>query len=90
VPLQWSDGHLIATQIVEGKIARKVMRSQKLVLCQVEDESKVWFEVTTLNGDLTYPFNACMIGLICWAFTNYPAAKKQYNKLIKDIRKVQQ
>jgi hypothetical protein len=87
VPLHWAEGDLNATQIVQGKRKRKVMRSYKLVLCQVEDPRSKWFEVTVLNDDLSYPFDACMLGLKCWAFTDYAKAKKQFNKLISKARK---
>ena len=87
VPLHWAEGDLTATQIVQGKRKRKVMRSYKLVLCQVEDPRSKWFEVTVLNDDLSYPFDACMLGLKCWAFTDYAKAKKQFNQLISKARK---
>lgn len=87
VPLQWSQNGLSAIQIVEGKISKKMMRSQKLVLCQVEDSRRKWFEVSVLNDDLSYPFNACMLGLRCWAFTDYTLAKRQFNKSVKEKRK---
>lgn len=87
VPLQWSQGELTATQIVEGKIAKKMMRSQKLVLCQVEDGKRKWFEVTVLNDDLSYPFEACKLALKCWAFTTYPEAKKRFKGLIQKARR---
>jgi hypothetical protein len=87
VPLQWSQGELTATQIVEGKIAKKIMHSQKIVLCQVEDRERKWFEVTTLNDDLTYPFEACKLALKFWAFETYPEAKKQFKGLIQKARR---
>lgn len=87
VPLQWSEGDVTATQTVEGKISKDMMRSQKLVLCKLEERGKSWFEVTVLNDDLTYPFNAYMLGLKCWAFADYIAARKKYNALIREVRK---
>ena len=50
-PSTWEEGSLTATQIIEGKTSKKVMRSQKLILCKVEDDRRIWFEVAGLRDD---------------------------------------
>ena len=87
VPGQWSYDDLTATQIVEGKIKREVMRSGWLVLCSVEDASRRWFEVATLLDDLIYPFGEHYLGLRTHAFHDYPSAKKQFKRMISWARK---
>lgn len=86
VPLQWSKDGFTATQIVEGKISKKVMRSQKLVLCQVEDDRRRWFEVSGLMSDLSYPFDASLLGIRVFAFDAYKEAKAQFNSLINSTK----
>ena len=87
VPGQWSCDGLTATQIVEGKIKREVMRSVWLVLCSVEDTSRRWFEVAALLNDLSYPFGEHYLGVRTHAFEDYPSAKKQFKRMISWARK---
>ena len=78
VPLQWSEGKYTATQIVEGKRKHEIMRTQKMVLCQVEDDTNRWFEVAVLNNDLSYPFDCELIGLQAFQYLDYPSARRRY------------
>lgn len=87
VPTQWSWGDLTATQIVEGKRKPKVMRSQRLVLCCVEDKSRRWFEVAVLNKDLSYPSDPHLVGLSFFPFADYAAARRQFNLFTSKARK---
>lgn len=87
VPFQWSDGHFTATQIVEGKIARKIMRSQKTVLCQVEDDRRKWFEVAVLGDDLDYPFGSHYLNAKCLPFNTYAEAATYFKAAVNKAKK---
>ena len=73
---------MTATQIIEGKTTKKVMRSQKLVLCKVEDDKRIWFEVAGLGDDLSYPFDSKLIGIRVFPFGSYREAKAQFVSLV--------
>ena len=81
-PSSWKQGGVTATQIIEGKTRKKVMRSQKLVICKVEDNRRIWFEVAGLNDDLTYPFDSQLIGIRVFPFETYKEAKAQFVSLV--------
>ena len=81
-PSTWTEGSLTATQIIEGKTTKKVMRSQKLVLCKVEDDKRIWFEVAGLGDDLSYPFDSKLIGIRVFPFGSYREAKAQFVSLV--------
>ena len=80
-PSTWTAGSLTATQIIEGKTSQKVMRSQKLVLCEVEDDKRIWFEVAVLFDDLSYPFDSQLVGIRAFPFESYKEAKAQFLSL---------
>lgn len=81
-PSSWEEGTLTATQIIEGKTNKKVMRSQKLVICKVENDRRIWFEVAGLRDDLTYPFDSQLIGVRVFPFETYKEAKAQFVSLV--------
>jgi len=81
-PSIWKEGTVTATQIIEGKTSKKVMRSQKLVLCLVENDHRIWFEVAGLRADLTYPFDSKLIGIRVFPFETYKEAKAQFVSLV--------
>jgi hypothetical protein len=81
-PSIWKEGPVTATQIIEGKTSRKVMRSQKLVLCLVENEHRIWFEVAGLSDDLTYPLEPHLVGIRVFPFEAYKEAKAQFVSLV--------
>ena len=81
-PSIWKEGALTATQIIEGKTNKKVMRSQKLALCLVENDRRIWFEVAGLRDDLTYPFDSQLIGVRVFPFETYKEAKAQFVSLV--------
>jgi hypothetical protein len=81
-PSSWEEGSLTATQIIEGKSNKKVMRSQKLALCLVENDRRIWFEVATLRDDLTYPFDSQLIGIRVFPFETYKQAKAKFVSLV--------
>lgn len=87
VPLIWVEGKYTAVQIIQGKRKLEVMRSQKLVLCEVEDELNRWFEVALLQDDLSYPFGCELIGLETFVYSNYPSAKRRFKAEIAKLRK---
>ena len=81
-PTIWEEGSITATQIIEGKTSKKVMRSQKLVICKVEDDKRIWFEVAGLRDDLTYPFDSQLVGIRVFSFESYREAKAQFISLV--------
>ena len=83
VPTQWTEGNLTATQLVEGKIKKKVLRKGLVVLVQVEDENRKWFEVTRLRQDLSYPFTEALIGIRTHCFHTLKEARKHFDKTEK-------
>ena len=87
VPLKWVEGKYTAVQIIQGKRNLEVMRSQKLVLCEVEDELNRWFEVAVLQDDLSYPFGCELIGLETFVYADYPSAKRRFKAEIAKARK---
>ena len=81
-PSIWKEGTVTATQIIEGKTSKKVMRSQKLVLCLVENEHRIWFEVAGLSDDLAYPFEPHLVGIRAFPFGTYKEAKAKFVSLV--------
>jgi hypothetical protein len=81
-PTIWEEGTLTATQIIEGKTNKKMMRSQKLVICKVEDNKRIWFEVAGLLEDLTYPFDSELINVRVFPFETYKEAKAKFVSLV--------
>ena len=88
-PSTWEEGSLTATQIVEGKTSKKVMRSQKLILCKVEDDRRIWFEVAGLRDDLTYPFDSKLIGIRVFPFNTFKEAKAKFVSLVNCLNQQQ-
>ena len=81
-PSTWKQDSVTATQIIEGKTNKKFLRSQKLVICKVEDDRRIWFEVAGLREDLTYPFDLHLIGVRVFPFESYKEAKAQFVSLV--------
>jgi hypothetical protein len=86
-PSIWEEGNITATQIIEGKTNKKLMRSQKLVICKVEDDRRIWFEVAGLRNDLTYPFDSQLVGIRVFPFETYKEAKAKFISLVNWTRR---
>jgi hypothetical protein len=80
-PLSWTSSSLSAVQVVEGKMKRDVLRSQKVVLCQVEDHRHRWFEVAVLDDRLNYPFGNHLVGLRSFPCKSLKEAKRKFASL---------
>ena len=86
-PSAWKDGNITARQIIEGKTNKKVMRSQKLVICKVEDDRRIWFEVAGLSDDLTYPLEPHLVGIRVFPFETYKEAKAKFVSLVNSTKR---
>lgn len=89
-PTIWEEGSLTSTQVIEGKTNKKVMRSQKLVICKVEDDQRIWFEVAALRDDLTYPFDNQLIGIRSFPFGSYKEAKAKFVSLVSWVKRAEE